>query len=274
MAKNTQIVEISNYLITKVDRIGDLMPSNAGITPLRFVRVALLAINDNPRLLQCTRESIYSALLESARLGLEIGGALPQACLVPYGKKAVFQILYRGLIELVTRSGSVREVGVEVVYEGDAFKREMGIDGKWTHIASDAPDREQREITHVYSEFRLADGRIKRYAMTKAEIDAHAERFSPSVMDKEGAWKQHWKAMAMKTVIRQPIMRGLLPIRLRDEEQKYVVRDPVPSTSIRELAGTFGIPENVPEIECDAEGEIMTDEEKAAIEAAEAAAEV
>lgn len=211
-----------------------------------------------------------SALLESARLGLEIGGALPQAYLVPYGKKAVFQIGYRGLIELVTRSGSVQEVGVEFVYEGDAFRREMGIDGKWTHIASDAPDREQREITHVYSEFRLADGRIKRYAMTKAEIDSHAERFSPTAMDKEGPWRQHWKAMACKTVIRQPIMRGLLPIRLRDEERKYVVTDPVPATSIRELAGTFG----QPEIECDAEGEFVSDEEKAAIEAAEAAAEV
>lgn len=58
MAKNTQLVEISNYLTTKVDRIGDLLPANAGITPLRFVRVALLAINDNPRLLQCTRESV------------------------------------------------------------------------------------------------------------------------------------------------------------------------------------------------------------------------
>jgi recombination protein RecT len=272
MGKSTQLQVIGHYLQSKVDRIGELMPSNAGITAQRLVRVTLMAINDNPRLLQCTPESVYAALLESARLGLEIGGALPQGYLVPYGKKAVFQLGYRGLIDLVLRSGNVKRVHVEFVHVGDVFHREMGIDGRWQHVASNDVNREDQPITHVYSEFKMSDGETQRYAMTKAEIDKHGQQFSQSWGDADGPWQQHWKAMAAKTVIRQPIQHGLIPIRLSDVERRHVIPEPSTSGSLRELAAAFG----EQEIPCDTEGEIVceiSDEEKAQILAQEAAGE-
>lgn len=276
MAKTqNQLTIVANYLHSKVARIGELLPANSGVTAPKLVRVVLLAINDNPALLSCTPESVYAAVLESARLGLEIGGPMAQAYLVPYGRKATFQLGYRGLIDLVIRAGSATDVNVEYVYEGDTFRRELGINGKWVHIASSDQERESKPITHVYAEFLLPDGRVKRHTMTASEINEHARQFSPSFAKKDSAWQTCWKAMAAKTVIRQPILRGLLPVRLPEEAQKHVMWDENPAASIHDFAQTFGQePPQPKRIEAetvanqDAEPE-LTEQEKADILARE-----
>lgn len=222
-ASNKQLMVVNDYLQKRLPRIRELMPANAAISAEKLCRVTLLAINTNPVLLTCSPESIYAAMLESARLGLEIGGAMPHAYLVPYKGKAQFQVGYRGLIELVIRSGSAKDVNVEYVHEGDTFHREMGLNGKWTHIASNDAKRESKPITHVYVEFLLPDDRIKRHVMTREEIDDHAARYSQAFNSKDSPWKTAWKQMAAKTVIRQPIMRGLLPISLPEADRKYVM---------------------------------------------------
>jgi recombination protein RecT len=278
MAKTTQLQVIAQYLNDKVDRIGELLPRNAPIDKRTLVRVALMAVNENPALLACSPQSIYAAVLESARLGLEIGGPVAQAYLVPYKMRdkvtkqlvtrASFQPSYRGLIDLVMRNGGVRKVNVQAVYVGDLFKRDLGILGTFIHEPGDDPDRESREITHVYSEFLFPDKEVTRFVMTTKEINEHARRFSKSWGDPDGPWKTDWKSMASKTVIRLPIMRGLVPVHLRDDVRQYVVAEDTQPGSLKDLAGTFG----APEIPCDAEGEI-TEEEKAQILAQEAAGE-
>ena len=57
----------------------------------RFMQSALLAIYDtkSPNLARCTPESIFRSLKESASLGLEVGGVLGQAYLIPYNEKGV-----------------------------------------------------------------------------------------------------------------------------------------------------------------------------------------
>jgi recombination protein RecT len=224
-ATNKQLTVVNDYLQKRLPRIRELMPTNSAISAEKLCRVTLLAINTNPTLLTCSPESIYAAMLESARLGLEIGGAMPHAYLVPYKGKAQFQVGYRGMIELVIRSGSAKDVNIEYVHEGDTFQREMGIHGKWTHIANNDPKRESNPITHVYVEFLLPDDRIKRHVMTTEEINDHAARYSQAVNAKDGPWKTAWKAMAAKTVIKQPILRGLLPISLPDNIKKHITGD-------------------------------------------------
>ena len=82
----------------------------------RLVRVALTAISEQPKLLECTQESIILALMDAARLGLEPGGSLKQAHLVPFKTTCVLIPDYRGLAELARRSGQVRDVYAQVVY--------------------------------------------------------------------------------------------------------------------------------------------------------------
>ena len=74
------------------------------ITPERFTRMALSALNTTPKLQECTQMSFLAALMNAAQLGLEPNTPLGQAYLIPYNNKGVlecqFQIGYKGLIDL------------------------------------------------------------------------------------------------------------------------------------------------------------------------------
>ena len=72
------------------------------LTPDRFTRMALSAINNTPKLGECTPMSFFAALMNAAQLGLEPNTPLGQAFLIPYKNKGVLecqvQLGYRGLI--------------------------------------------------------------------------------------------------------------------------------------------------------------------------------
>lgn len=225
MAKGkNQLAVISDYLRTKTDRIQATLPKGASVNAGDLIRFLLMSLKDTPELLACTAESIYLAVLDAARMNVELGGPMAEAYVVPYKGKAQFQLGFRGLLKLVRNSGAVKDVNVEFVYEGDTFERKLGLLGEFTHIADRSKDREQKPITHVYSEFLLQDGTIKRHVMTRGEIEYIAQRFSESYRSGKASspWKTSWRAMASKTVLRQPIMRGLLPIKLTEDQQRIV----------------------------------------------------
>ena len=76
----------------------------AVLTPERFTRMALSAINNTPELAGCTPMSFIAAMMNAAQLGLEPNTPLGQAYLIPYKNKGVlecqFQIGYKGMIDL------------------------------------------------------------------------------------------------------------------------------------------------------------------------------
>ena len=102
----------------------------------RFFRVVFTSILKNPKILDCTRESILSSLIQCAALGLE--PIMGRAHLIPYNNSKMiggryqkvlecqFQPGYQGLIDLAKRSGDVRDVDADVVYENDIFEMEKG----------------------------------------------------------------------------------------------------------------------------------------------------
>ncbi len=57
------------------------------ITPERFTRMALSALNTTPKLRECTQMSFLAALMNAAQLGLEPNTPLGQAYLIPYNNK-------------------------------------------------------------------------------------------------------------------------------------------------------------------------------------------
>ena len=69
------------------------------MTPERFTRIALSALNNTPALQQCTPMSFIAALLNAAQLGLEPNTPLGHAYLIPYKNKGIlecqFQIGYK-----------------------------------------------------------------------------------------------------------------------------------------------------------------------------------
>lgn len=188
------------------------------VTPDRMMRVALNAIRKNPKLLDCSAASLFGAITEAATYGWEIGGILGHAYLVPYADECVLIPGYKGLVDLCRRSGHISTISLEVVHAGDEFHYSLGDDPHIKHQPNDRdPKRDSKPITHVYAVVRLRDGGVQRSVWSKEKIDAHKEQYSQAWRraekgKKDSFWHTAWPAAAKKTVIRDMIQRGLLPM--------------------------------------------------------------
>jgi recombination protein RecT len=174
------------------------------LTPERVVKMALVAASRQPRLWECTKESILQSIMKSAELGLDCSGTLGRAYLVPYynnkigAYEAQFIPGYQGLIELARRSGSIARIESRVVYENDRFEVEYGLDQKLSHTPSMNGDRGLMKC--VYAVAELTDGSRQIEIMTMDEVEGIRLR---SKAKDSGPWKTDYAEMARKTVIRR-----------------------------------------------------------------------
>lgn len=209
------------------------------LTPDRMIRVALNQIRKNPKLLDCSAASLFGAITEAATYGWEIGGIAGHAYLVPYKDECTLIPGYKGLVDLCRRSGQISTISCEVVHAGDEFSYSLGDDPHIKHKPNDRdPGRDSKPITHVYLVVRLRDGGIQRSVWSQQKIDAHKEQYSQAwkraenpqfgkPAKRDSFWHTAWPAAAKKTVIRDMINRGLLPIsaEYRDAVQRGMQHD-------------------------------------------------
>ncbi len=176
------------------------------ITPERFTRMALSALNTTPKLKECTQMSFLAALMNAAQLGLEPNTPLGQAYLIPYKNKGVmecqFQIGYKGLIDLGYRNPQMQIISAQTVYENDDFEYELGLNPRLEHH----PTLEDRgEVRLFYGLFKLTNGGFGFEVMSKTAMDAFAKEYSKSADSSFSPWKTNYEAMAKKTVIKQAL---------------------------------------------------------------------
>ena len=102
--KLTKSMSIADMIKAMEPEIKKALPQV--ITPERFTRMALSALNTTPKLAECSQMSFLGALMNAAQLGLEPNTPLGQAYLIPYRNKGKlecqFQIGYKGLIDMFT----------------------------------------------------------------------------------------------------------------------------------------------------------------------------
>lgn len=176
------------------------------VTPERFTRMALSALNNNPKLQECTQMSFLAAMMNAAQLGLEPNTSLGQAYLIPYKnkKKGVlecqFQIGYRGMIDLVYRNETVQTVQAHCIYRNDDFQYELGLEPKLHHIPA---FQDRGDLIGVYAMFRLQNGGYGFEVMSKADVDQYAMRYSQAVDGSFSPWTSNYEEMAKKTVIKR-----------------------------------------------------------------------
>lgn len=167
-----------------------------GLTADRMVRVVLTAINRQPKLLECSKESLWQAVIDSASLGL-FPDALGRSYLVPYGNKCQLIIGYKGLIDLMYRSDRIDMIQTGVVHEGDGWTYQRGMTPKLEHTPGDKPGK----WTHVYTVVHLKGCNMPSLeVMTRAEVLAIKARSRASG---SGPWVTDEEAMAIKTCIRR-----------------------------------------------------------------------
>lgn len=176
------------------------------ITPERFTRMALSALNTTPKLRECTPMSFLAALMNAAQLGLEPNTPLGQAYLIPYNNKGVmecqFQIGYKGLIDLSYRNPQMQIISAQAVYENDEFEYELGLNPKLEHRPA-LGDR--GEVRLFYGMFKLVNGGFGFEVMSKTAMDAYAREYSKAFDTSFSPWKNNYIGMAKKTVIKQAL---------------------------------------------------------------------
>lgn len=174
------------------------------ITPERFTRMALSALNATPKLKECSQMSFLGALMNAAQLGLEPNTPLGQAYLIPYRNKGQmecqFQIGYKGLIDMVYRNENIQTVQSQCVYENDEFEYELGLEPKLIHKPA---LKDRGDLILVYALWKSKNGGYGFEVMSKEDIDAHARKFSQSFGSSYSPWKTNYEEMAKKTVIKK-----------------------------------------------------------------------
>lgn len=202
-AKRTTEITMKDWIQKSMTQISKALPST--ITPERFARMATTAVTMNPDLGKCTPASFIGAMLTAAQLGLEPNSPLGQAYLIPYNnyktgaKECQFQLGYRGMIELAHRSGEFKSIEAHVVYEGDEFEYELGLEPKLRH----KPAMTGRgNPVWVYAVYHMKSGGFGFEVMSKEDIDRHREKYSKA---KNSPWNTSWESMAKKTVIKQAL---------------------------------------------------------------------
>lgn len=181
------------------------------MTPERFTRVALTALNRTPKLADCSRESLFQCLLDLSAMGLEPDGR--RAHLIPYGDKCTLVIDYKGKVELLMRSGEVSSIHADTVCAADTFEYNLG------EITQHKIDfrKPRGDVFAVYCIVKLKDGTTKAEVMSKDDVEAVRAR---SRSGKSGPWVTDWSEMAKKTVFHRCSKWLPLSPELRDKLEK------------------------------------------------------
>jgi recombination protein RecT len=163
-------------------------------------------------------------LLDLSAMGLEPDGR--RAHLIPYGKEATLIIDYKGLVELIRRSGDVISIRAETVCENDSFAWTNG----QVHHAVDWRNP-RGKVQAVYAEAVMKSGERQSAVMTHDEVEGIRRR---SKAGNSGPWVTDWPEMAKKTAVRRlskmlPLSSEIMQHVEADDDQFRNVRNVTPS---------------------------------------------
>ena len=231
----------------------------------RFMRVALNALLRQPELVDCSKESLFLAMLQLSALGLEPDGR--RAHLIPFWnnkfcicnhpqdqhKGLVCQtpncgcnqkksrrdiqliVDYKGIAELVRRSGDVSYMHADAVREADEWDFKYGSGAFLTHKPNlEVADRGR--VIAFYSFVKLRDGNEDFIVMGKPDVDAIRKR---SKAADSGPWVSDYNEMGKKTVFRNHSKWLPLSAEIKDAvESDDELQDTINASGALSLAGS------------------------------------
>ena len=202
---NTQVATQQNNM-----SLGELMHSPAVVGKLNevwnspqmansFMSSVISVANGNPQLRNAEPMSIIGAAMVAATMQLQVIPTLGQCYIIPYGKKAQFQVGYLGLLQLCQRSGQFKKILAAPVHEGeyvsgDEFDEEYVFDKK---------QKKSDKVIGYMAKFKLLNGFTKVAYWDIEKVKAHATKFSQAFRAGfNSPWKSDFDAMAQKTVLK------------------------------------------------------------------------
>ena len=192
------------YLEKKKDVLVRIAPKGSDVD--RIMRIALFEAAKNEKLAQCSPVSVYLALAKACELDLVAGGVLHRCALVPRWNKgkrsfeADLMIEYTGLMDLVRRSGEVKNFTARCVRDNETFHHSFSLDGGEELVHEPCYDGDPGELKMAYAVCEFKDGSKQVEVMRRDQVDAvkRCSRYS-----NQGPWVEHTEEMWRKTVIRR-----------------------------------------------------------------------
>lgn len=159
------------------------------------------ANDDKKSLVNCTPDSIISAIKQACDLQLEIDGR--QHChLVKYGNNATLQVGYRGFIYAIKRAYPDANIDCKLVYKGDVFTiRSEGDATTFSLEVKDAFNRSQADIVGGYCHICYTVGnRLVSFCETMSLSDINKIKGKAK---QDFIWKEWFEEKAKVAIIRR-----------------------------------------------------------------------
>lgn len=208
-----------------------------------FISSALILINSDPKLQECTTISLYKSILRAATLELSLDPAARQGYIIPRRKKvksyraadgtvipehyvmeANFQPHYNGTRNLAERTGRYLIINVSPVYEGQRILLNqmtglhyfdlggglLGMPEQTSRMVAGTIDvtdgKPEKRVIGYLGYYKTTRGIERTVYMTIREIHEHAQMWAKDNYESQyGSWKDPKKLpyMEMKTVFIQ-----------------------------------------------------------------------
>ena len=242
-----------------------------GISPAQFVQIVLSEIKKNEKLLQAFIEnpsSMFASILAGAEIGLIPSDMIGEFYLIPrnvkgsdgkYKQTVTPLVGYKGLVNILLRSGDITRIHTEVVYEGDVFEPVYGLEPNIIHKPNFEVPRTAAKIRYAYAVAKMKNGEYQFAVLTRAEIEGikNLAKYENDLyfndkmginrwMEKKAALTQLSKMLpkdyySKKAITMDGMVSGGAVLTLDDENKiKIVEGTPVKPTRYRNIYGTLG----------------------------------
>lgn len=209
---DTRQIAIKKQLEVAKNLIAQVAPKH--LTADRMIRIAMMAVSRQPKLLECSQVSILRSVMHASELGLEPGGAQGHGYLVPYRtnmakrgesprwvNECQFIAGYRGLMELARNSGEIEILEAHPVCKGDKFTVKRGSFNEIVHEPDYLSGERGDDAVCYYAIARYKSGQVQFEVMTRRQIEDIMARTQSK--GEYGPWVDNFDEMARKTVIRR-----------------------------------------------------------------------
>ncbi len=124
---------------------------------------------------------MFASILAGAEVGLIPSDMIGEFYLIPrnikqsdgrYRLTVTPLIGYKGVANILLRSGDISRIHAEVVYEGDEFEPVYGLEPNIVHKPNFTVQRTADKITHAYAVAKHKNGEYQFLVMTRKEIEA------------------------------------------------------------------------------------------------------
>lgn len=183
-----QVAKVEQKPVTHIQRFQQhldayehsILPSllkKHNIDAAQFKNIVLSEIKKNEKLLQAFVESpssMFASILAGAEIGLIPSDIIGDFYLIPRkidGKMVVTpQVGYKGIVNILLRSGEVTKVHAECVYDKDEFKAIYGLEQNIVHVPNLEAERSAKTLKYVYAVAKLKNGDYQFTVLTKGDI--------------------------------------------------------------------------------------------------------